>query len=323
MLRRPLLVASLLALVTRVVPGHAIAPAPASPAAASGASAAAEFDSMIERLDAEEQALKAEIDRIGPEIEITRRRMIARGRAYYRHIRAGLLPVGGGFDALVDHAARVERTRRALERDLATGTVLVQRRIEINERLTHLRAERAPLDLQREAMQRARAALQAEQERRAAFARAFETSVRPDHLAIYGADVGPADADTRTGFAVLKGRLPFPIAGRAEVRRVMRANAPGIELAAAAGSPVRSVATGRVVFADHYADYGRTVIIDHGDRYYSVYANLASTSLAVGDKVPSGGRVGVVGSEVAGAPMLYFEIRHGAENIDPAPWLGL
>ena len=36
-------------------------------------------------------------------------------------MRAGLLPAGGGFDAMVDHAAHVERSRRAVERDLTAA----------------------------------------------------------------------------------------------------------------------------------------------------------------------------------------------------------
>ena len=75
----------------------------------------------------------------------------------------------------------------------------------------------------------------------------------------------PAELDRRSGFRSLMGRLPFPIAGRAEVRKVSRrgAGGPGVELTALDGAPVRSVAAGRVAFADTYADYGLTVIVDH------------------------------------------------------------
>lgn len=284
-----------------------------------------DLDRLLAKLEAEEKALKAELDHTGPDLEVTRKRMIARGRTYYRYLRAGFLPAGGGFEALVDHAARVERLRLALERDVAREAELTRRGAEIAERLSRIRAERAPLEVQREAMNRARAALAQEEERRAAFARAFETSVRPDYLAIYGAaDVGPSDVDGRAGFRALKGRLPFPIAGRAEVRKVTRrgALAPGLELSAAAGAPVRSVAAGRIAFADTYADYGLTVILDHGDRYYSLYAGLGAADVRVGDQLPSGARVGTVAADTAGAK-LYFELRRGAETIDPGEWFGL
>ncbi len=285
-----------------------------------------ELDRVLARLDGEEKAIGAELAGIGPKLEIVRRRSLARGRAYYRYVRAGLLPVGGGFDALVDHAARVERMRQALERDVATEAALLKQSSTLETKLERVRAERAPLEVHREAMLRARTALREADERREAFARAFESSSRPpEYLAIYGADVGPTDVDARQGFRALKGRLPFPIAGRAEVRRVRRpgAGGPGLELASGAGSAVRSVAAGRVAFADRYDDYGLTVILDHGDHYYSLYASLGAADVQVGETVASGARIGVVGSEGGKGPLLYFELRKAADTIDPGPWLGL
>lgn len=292
-------------------------------ASAPVSSAVADLERLVARADAEERALTAEAAEIKPKLEMTRRRMMARGRVYYRLVRAGLLPAGGGFDALVDHAARVERTRLSLERDVAAQDALLKRAAEIDARLARLRAEKAPLEVQREAVTRARQALQEGDERRAAFARAFETSVRPSSVAIYGADLGPSDGEARAGFRSLKGRLPFPIAGRAEVRKVNRSGGPAVELLAPMGSAVRSVAAGRVAFADRYDDYGLTVILDHGDRYYSIYASLGGSDVRVGESLPSGARIGVVGSEVGREAMLYFELRHNASTMDPSPWLGL
>lgn len=284
-----------------------------------------ELERALARIDEEESAQKAELDRIGPELDQTRRRIVARARAYYRHVRAGFLPAGGGFDALVDHAAAVERTRQALERDRAAEAELLQRGDAIRDKLARMRVMRAPLEIQREAMSRARMALQQADERQAAFARAFQSSVRPpEYMAIYGADSGPTSADSTGGFRSLKGRLPMPITGRAEVRRVTRAgsNGPGVELVAVAGATARSVAPGRVAFADRHDEYGLTVILDHGDSYYSVYADLESIDVRAGDNLPQGSRVGAPGGG-RGRSSLYFEIRRGADTIDPAPWLGL
>lgn len=297
------------------------APLPA-PTAASGTN---ELDRLLARYDAEERTLREEESRIGPDLEVTRRRMLARGRAYYKQLHAGLLPAGGGFDALVDHAAHVERNHRALARDVARADYLGRRASEIGERLVRLRAERAPLEVQREAMDRARHALQQADERRAAFSRAFDSSQRPpDYLAVYGAESGPGDADTRRGFRSLKGRLPFPLAGRAEVRRVIvpSSAAPALELATPPGAIVRTVAPGRIAFSDRHEDYGFTVIVDHGDRYFSIYANLAAAEAHVGDVVATGARIGVLGAD-GGRGTLHFELRHGADAIDPSPWLGL
>lgn len=294
------------------------------PATATVSGAGSEFDRLLAKLDGEEKALRAELGAGTTELAIVRQRIVVRGRSYYKLVRAGLLPAGGGFEALVDHAAKVERTRLALERDLAAEKRLVERGIEIGERLTRLRAEREPLDVQREAMTRARAALTQAEERRAAFARAFETSERPGHVAIYGADLGPSDVDPRAGFRALKGRLLLPVTGRAEVRRVTRpGGVSSVELAAPVGTAVRSVAAGRVAFADRYEDYGLTVLLDHGDHYYSLYASLEGADVRVGETVPAGGRIGTIGS-VSGQPAaLVFEVRKNADSLDAATWLGL
>ncbi len=293
---------------------------PASPS--NVAASVADFERLIKRIEEEERTLTTELGTLDPKLETVRKRTLARGRAYYRHVHAGLLPVGEGFDALVDHAARVERVRRALERDIAEADALDKRKTAIGERLLRLRAERAPLDVQREAMLRARRALEAEDERRAAFARAFESSVRPDYVAIYGADSGPREADGRQSFVQQKGRLLFPVAGRAEVRKSNKHDVPSIELLTQPGAAVRSVAAGRVVFADRYDSYGLTVIVDHGDRYYSVYASLGGTELRQGDPVAAGARVGTAPSAGQG-DAVNFEIRRGSTALEPGLWLGM
>ena len=126
------------------------------------------------------------------------------------------------------------------------------------------------------------------------------------------------------GFQTSKGRLLFPVLGRAEVRLAHRegTDGPGLEVHAALGAVVRAVYSGRVAFADRYGPYGRIVIVDHGEHYFTVNANLASVDVKVGDDLGAGDRVGTVGDDGQG-PMLYFEIRHGAETIPPGPWLGM
>jgi len=125
-------------------------------------------------------------------------------------------------------------------------------------------------------------------------------------------------------FAESAGRLLFPVAGRAEVRRAYRegAEGPGIEISVALGTPARAVFPGRVAFADRYGAYGMIVIVDHGDHYYSVSANLARIDVRVGQELSTGDLVGSAGDDGRG-PMLYFEVRHAGETVDPVPWLGL
>jgi septal ring factor EnvC (AmiA/AmiB activator) len=137
--------------------------------------------------------------------------------------------------------------------------------------------------------------------------------------------VGPVDPTlSQAGFGALRGRLPFPIAGRTEILSARRTGSegPGLEMRAPRGTVVRTVAAGRVAFADTYADYGKTVIMDHGKRHYTVNANLDTIDVEVGSEVETGTRIGTVGDSGQG-PRLYFEIRVGKETVDPAAWFGI
>lgn len=96
----------------------------------------------------------------------------------------------------------------------------------------------------------------------------------------------------------------------------------GVEFDAAMGTPVRSVAPGLVRLAGWFRGYGKIVILDHGDEYFTVLGHLEEIRVDVGDNVASGAVVGTVGDtgSLLGA-RLYFEIRHGGEPQDPADWL--
>jgi septal ring factor EnvC (AmiA/AmiB activator) len=238
--------------------------------------------------------------------------------------RAGLLPVGGGLDALVDHASRLERLRHALAKDLAHEQRIADERVKLARRRESLEDRRAMLESEHAALARSRAVILAAEERESAFRRAFLGGDSSDHTAVYGSTMGPADPnETRAGFAALRGRLPFPIEGRTEIRTGhVGSEGPGLEMRSLAGAPVRSVYAGRVAFADSYADYGRAVILDHGGGYYTVTGYLADIDVHVGDEVAAGVRIGSVGTGPHGAG-LYFEIRHGGQTLAPATWFGI
>lgn len=300
-------------------------PAPASaPVASSPALALAALDRRIADLDAEEETSKRELSDLGTKIAEAHARSLMRGRAFYRLTRAGMLPVGGGFDALVSHALRVERARRSLATDLGNEKKLRERGGELSRGLERVARDRIALASQRSAMDAARMAVEDEARRQAAFDRAFSGANGPnDFVAVYGGS-GAMGARDGSGFASSRGRLLFPLAGRAEVRPTRRegTDGPGLEIKTSLGAAVRAVFAGRVAFADRYGPYGRLVILDHGDHYYTVSGNLAALDVRVGDEVSAGERIGAVGDEGRGA-MLYFEIRHGTETLPPGPWLGV
>jgi septal ring factor EnvC (AmiA/AmiB activator) len=303
----------------------------------------ADGEQTLAGIERDERSIRTELDSLNAKEEGSRHRVLLRGRAMYRLVRVGLLPAGGGFGSLMDHAIKMERARRALEQDMAEYRAMGQRKLTLTRQLEDLSNRRAPLELEREAAQRARALLDEAEDRKRSFERAFETSTGAgDYVAIYGGGLGglsgpegptPAGGD---GFRSMKGTLPFPVAGRTEIRNVRRpgGTGPGLEMSAPAGTPVHAVFAGRVAFADRYDPFGQIVILDHGDHYYTLMGDLASIDVRVGDDLSAGSRIGSVGtgspedgasgkSSRARAPALYFEVRHGQSTLDPGPWLGL
>lgn len=144
---------------------------------------------------------------------------------------------------------------------------------------------------------------------------------------------GPADAGGPLilDFAALRGYLKRPVAGpvvrgfgpvrNETLGTVTRSN--GIDILAAEGTPVIAAADGSVRFAGEFLGYGRVVIIDHGDRYHTMYGHLDRVLCDKGQAVRGGAAIGTVGAtgSLAG-PQLHFEIRHKGVAIDPMPWFG-
>ena len=272
--------------------------------------APAELNDDTEQLRDELAALKKE--------SIERRALtIARGRAYVRLARAGLLPLSEGLDAFAAHTSRLERLRRALGRDLTREKQVTQREIELARALQSI--EQIPPN-ERNAAARARAAILAAEERDQAFQRAFQSAPA---TAVYAARVSQSDAP-RGGFAGQKGRLPFPMAGRSELQSIRSPSGSGKALLMTGtwGAAVRAVYPGRVAFADDYPNLGNTVILDHGGRFYTVSAHLQRISVQVGEELSSGQRIGTVGTYEQ-KPALLFEVRDSQNTLNTPEWFGI
>ncbi len=130
-----------------------------------------------------------------------------------------------------------------------------------------------------------------------------------------------------TEFTAQRGRLTWPVTGRVrigfgatrhpELGTMIDSN--GLEIAVAPQSPVKSIWKGRVLYAGALKGFGNLMIIDHGDKFYSLYAHAASFRRKVGDTVAAGEVIALSGHE--GRDALYFEIRRQGVPINPLPWL--
>ncbi|MCF7531368.1 murein hydrolase activator EnvC family protein [Pseudomonas petrae] len=143
-----------------------------------------------------------------------------------------------------------------------------------------------------------------------------------------GAMVSSAGQSYGGAFEQAKGKLPWPVDGRLLARfgesrgDDERTKWDGVMISAAAGSQVRAVHGGRVVFADWLRGAGLLVILDHGNGYLSLYGHNQSLLKEAGDVVKAGEAISTVGNSGGGqdTPALYFAIRQQGRPSDPAQW---
>ncbi|MBI2534581.1 MAG: peptidoglycan DD-metalloendopeptidase family protein [Deltaproteobacteria bacterium] len=139
----------------------------------------------------------------------------------------------------------------------------------------------------------------------------------------------PQETPAGAGLDGMRGKLEWPVKG--EVTSAFgRSRHPefavevfrkGIEIEAPLGQEIRVVEKGRVAFADRFSGYGKMVIVDHGQRFFTIYAHLSDILKIKGDEIRRGEVLGLAGdSDSLAGVKLYFEMRKDGRSIDPVPW---
>jgi septal ring factor EnvC (AmiA/AmiB activator) len=131
-------------------------------------------------------------------------------------------------------------------------------------------------------------------------------------------------------FRPFRGALEWPVTGAAATRFGVERSPQygtavarnGVEIASQAGATVVAVHEGTIAYAAPFSGFGPLVIVDHGDRAYTLYGYLATLDVTKGTRVEKGARLGTVGAAPAtGRPTLYFEVRVDGKPSDPLQWL--
>jgi septal ring factor EnvC (AmiA/AmiB activator) len=96
----------------------------------------------------------------------------------------------------------------------------------------------------------------------------------------------------------------------------------GLMLAAPAGSDVKAVRGGRVVYSDWLPGMGLLLVIDHGKGYMSLYGHNQDLLKKTGQTVKQGETIAKVGDTGGqGNPGLYFELRRNGKPVNPQSWV--
>ncbi len=129
------------------------------------------------------------------------------------------------------------------------------------------------------------------------------------------ADLGKLDWPVEGTIVYRFGRDTLPSGG------VIRWN--GVGIAAPVGTPVKAVEAGKVRLVGQFGTYGLTIVLEHGNGYYSVYAHLETADVKLGASTSKGKVIGTVGGQNSDyGPHLHFEIRGDKQiALDPTMWL--
>lgn len=123
-------------------------------------------------------------------------------------------------------------------------------------------------------------------------------------------DLGAARTSTTT--------FAMPVDGKI-IRGYVKKKNDGIDIAAAAGTPVKAAADGTVAAVTKDTEGTPILVIRHADNILTVYAGVDGVTLAKGDKVKRGQKIATV--RAATPAFLHFEVRKGVDSVDPMPYL--
>lgn len=126
----------------------------------------------------------------------------------------------------------------------------------------------------------------------------------------------PPSPDLGAGSKATK--LAMPVSGKI-IRAYDKKKNQGIDISAAAGTPVKAAEAGTVAAVTRDTDQVTIVVIRHADNLLTVYAGIDGLKVKKGDKVSRGQTIGAV--RAADPSFLHFEVRKGVDSLDPMSFL--
>jgi murein DD-endopeptidase MepM/ murein hydrolase activator NlpD len=217
--------------------------------------------------------------------------------------------------------ARQQRNEAVVARDLVSlrqGDLAVQRGQQVQARTVVEKTVAEQQALLLETAER-----RAEYERRLADMSGVSDGISG---ALANAQAGQPDALLTTGIFLppikggrvvsLFGPRVHPIYGVSRMHN-------GIDIDAAAGTPIRAAGDGVVLMAEVRGGYGNCVVVDHGNGIGTLHAHMSVFAVLPGQVVRQGDVLGAVGSTgLSTGPHLHWEVRLRGQPVNPLPYLG-
>lgn len=131
-------------------------------------------------------------------------------------------------------------------------------------------------------------------------------------------------------FSEAKGKLIWPVSEGSVVNKFGKQEHPvlknittdnlGVDIRTNTGEGVRAIYEGKVIAVSKVMGNYYMVLVQHGD-YFTVYAQLQSVKIKIGEKIKAKELIGAVGTNSEGIPLLQFQVWQHKKRLNPEEWL--
>lgn len=297
------------------------------------------LDEELKAVEDSVEELKTELERSEESLSDITSRLERRLAVLYKFAREGYLRVVVASEGMIDLLHQIKYMKSIVKEDAGRLEEMVEKSSACRHQIARLGAalaetgrRRLQVRQQAEAMRRELDGRVLELMRLHEEKKFYETAVRElaqaasmlkEKLAVKESVSRPGSDQTFADFEAAKGHLPPPLTG--DLVRLGDTSAKGsvagrkgVFIRSQGVREVKAVFEGRVDFSGSLKGYGDMIILNHGNRFFTVMAQLSERKLKKGEWARRGD---VVGRVADGGP-LYFEIREGTEILDPIEWLG-
>lgn len=300
---------------------------------------------QIDSINSSIKQTQVKLDKAIEEYDTQQELYASRVKAMYINGSVGYLEVLLSSESFGDFISRVETIKTVVEFDKNILTEMKQKQDEIAAKKAELEQQKSDLAVVQAQYKETVAQLKRANDDKQAYyksiendakavkklmdAEAAESKALEDEIKrLLEQEKDPGNFSSYIT-AVLKvsdiGRIP-PMTSAYGERLSPKTHTPefhtGMDLGIPTGTPVYSIAEGKVIKATvSSVGYGVHIIISHANGIQSVYAHLSKLLVSTGDIVKAGQKIGLSGSTGnSTGPHLHFEIRKNGSHINPTPY---
>lgn len=295
------------------------------------------LQSKIKGAETSVATAKTELSLAEKKITLKNSVLNARLRAMYKMGHIGYMDVLLGSSDFGDMMTRLDMLQKIYTQDTTLLKQMHSQRDQISQKKSslekyakELRDLRANLGVKQSSLDQNKTALQGEIVEISKDLKALEQ--REDQLLEDSNRLTNILAKMQTTTKYIGGKMAWPAPGNYKISSpygyrihpVYKTKKlhTGVDISTPYNAKIVAAQDGTVIMSEYYFGYGKTIMIDHGGGYVTLYGHNNSLLVSVGTKVKKGQQIAKSGSTgVSTGPHCHFEVRYKGKIIDPMPWI--